>query len=186
MMEFGNHGTLAGLRSVGRRALFSDLARIINDNKLYSVASSLSSEKYNVAFDGLTELSMYGASFIQVAMINGTGMRLGGSKEPIRYRLDDGNSYAAQIVEGHVFLTENEREHPLNMGDLHFDSDDNSAALQAADVVAWSVRRKLASTLKSGFEPLEELFNGEHVEIEYREDWMNGVANTIRAKKSVL
>jgi hypothetical protein len=182
MREFGNRGKMCDVRSEGRRAFFSDLVGVINDNKTYSVASALSCEKYKQAFDGLTEVSMYGASFVQVAMINGIQLRNGGSKDPVRYRLDAGNHYREQIVEGHAVLLANEEQHPLNIGSLEFDSDDDVAALQAADVIAWAVRRKLASTLKSGFEPLEELFDDYHVEVEYNEDWMKGVANTIRSK----
>jgi hypothetical protein len=182
MYEFGRHGKLRDVRSEGRRALFSDLVRVINDNKTYSVASTLSSEKYKQAFNGLTDLSMYAASFTQVAMMNGVGSRYGGSKEPIRYLLDDDNRYKPQVVEGHAVLLASEEQHPLNIGSLEFDSDDNVAALQAADVVAWAVRRKIASALKSGFEPLEGLFDVKHIDVEYNEEWMTGVANTIRAK----
>jgi hypothetical protein len=102
MHEFGRHGKLREVNSEDRRALFSDLVRVINDNKFYSVASTLSPDKYKQAFNGLTELSMYGASFVQVAMINGVKLRNGGSKDPVRYRHDDGNRYEKQIVEGHA------------------------------------------------------------------------------------
>jgi hypothetical protein len=185
MREFGTRGKLRDVRSEDRRAFFTDLVKIINDNKTYSVASSLSCEKYKQAFDGLTELSMYGASFVQVAMINGIQLRNGGSKDPVTYRLDAGNRYKDQIVEGHTVLLASEEQHPLNIGSLEFDSDSNVAALQAADVVAWAVRRKLALALKSGFEPLADLFDDYHVEVEYNQEWMTGVADTIRAKARV-
>jgi len=124
---------------------------------------------------------MYGASFVQVAMINGIQLRNDGSKDPVRYRLDAGNRHKDQIVEGHAVLLASEEQHPLNIGSLEFDSDSNVAALQAADVVAWAVRRKLVSALKSGFEPLADLFDDYHVQVDYNEEWMTGVANTIRA-----
>jgi hypothetical protein len=184
MMEFGNHGTLAHLRSEERRALFTDIVPIINRNKVFSVASTLSAANYRKHFDDLTGVSMYGASFVQVAMINGTGFRSVGKKDPIKYRLDDGNSYTLDVVEAHKHLLENEILHPVSMGDLDFDSDHNCAALQAADVVAWSVRRRLASALKSGFEPLANLFHDDHhIEVEYKEEWMKGVADSLRAKR---
>jgi hypothetical protein len=72
------------------------------------------------------------------------------------------------------------------LGTIGFDSDDDISALQAADVVSWSVRRKLASELKSGFEPLAELFiGGYHLEIEYKEDTMKMIADVARGERSM-
>jgi hypothetical protein len=182
MKEFGSHGKLQGVRSEARRDLFTDLAGIINDNKTMSVASTLGSEQYRRAFDGVTGLSMYGASFVQLAMINGTGARMGDYRDPIAYLLDTGNPYKHDAVDAHSFLVGDEDKYPLNMGTLAFDSDNKLSALQAADVVSWSVRRKLASELKSGFEPLAELFDSSHIEVAYEEEWMLGVAAALRGK----
>jgi hypothetical protein len=36
----------------------------------------------------------------------------------------------------------------------------------------------------NGFEPIQELFDEEHLDFEYKEEWMQGVAETIRAAES--
>jgi hypothetical protein len=39
-------------------------------------------------------------------------------------------------------------------------------------MIVWSVRRRLAGELKSGFEPLVGLFDGHHCDIDYKDEWM--------------
>jgi hypothetical protein len=74
------------------------------------------------------------------------------------------------------------RQKYRNVGALAFDSDDGLASLQASDVISWSERRKQASELKSGFEPLAALFEERHVEVPYKVEWMAEVAEGLRAK----
>jgi hypothetical protein len=182
MKEFGQHGTLKDVNYEGRRALFTDITRIINDNKTFSVASTLTSEQFREAFVGIDDLSMYGACFTNLAMLNGVRAQKEGYRENIAYLLDTGNRYKHQILEAHAVLCKKKDESPLNVGTLGFDSDDALSGLQAADVVSWSVRRRLASELKSGFEPLADLFDRKHIEVPYKQEWMTDVARTIHAK----
>jgi hypothetical protein len=84
MYEFGRDQRFGHLSSESRRALFEDVAKVINGNKFLSVASTLSSDNYRAAFGGLTDLSMYGASFTQVAMVNDVAMRKGDYKGALR------------------------------------------------------------------------------------------------------
>lgn len=79
-------------------------------------------------FDGVSKFSMYGASFVQLAMISRT--------HAFNYVLDKGNQFKAQVEEGHEFLVNEKAKYPLNLGTLRFDSDHSSLALQAADVIA--------------------------------------------------
>jgi len=182
MKEFGEHGELKDVRSERRRALFSDLVKVINDNKSCSVACSLDSEQYQKTFAGVDQLSMYGASFLLLAMVNGTAAQIEGHKSPIAYLLDKGNTYKHEVLAAHSILLDSNDSYPLNIGTLGFDSDDELSALQAADVVSWGVRRKLASELRSGFEPLADLFNDLHTEIRYQEEWMKSVADTLKIR----
>jgi hypothetical protein len=65
---------------------------------------------------------------------------------------------------------------------VEFRKDDSLNALQAADMSSWSVRRRLAGTFPPGYEPLQELFGEDHhIDVPYREDWMQGVADSLRA-----
>jgi len=184
MYEFGKDQKLGHLNSESRRALFQDVARVINDNKAMSIASTLRREDYRRAFDGLTKLSMYGASFVQVAMMNDTAMKKGGYKGSIRYLLDTGNPNRSDVNDAETVLSSYKCDNGFNLESIGFESDDDNSALQAADVVSWSVRRRLSSGLKSGFEPLQEILESKHEELAYKDEWMIGVAERIRAKEA--
>lgn len=182
MKEFGPTGKYKDVRSEGRRALFSDIARVINDSKAssgFTTVATLDSAQYRDAFNGITEFSVYGACFNTIVMMHGVIAEMEGYADPIAYVLDEGNEFKHDILEAHAFMRNNER----NVGTLAFDSDNRLAALQAADVVAWAARRRLASELKSGFEPLAAIFeNGRHVEVPYKREWMIAVAGGLRAQ----
>jgi hypothetical protein len=98
--------------------------------------------------------------------------------------MDTGNSYKQHAIDSHAVLLEFQKSQPVNAGRLEFDSDDKILALQAADVIAWSVRRRLTGNFKNGFEPLPHLFNLDHVEQPLEEDWMIESADVLRARIS--
>ena len=179
MREFGPRGKFKDIRSEERRALFADVVKLINQHKSLSVAATLQSEEYRNIFSGISNLSMYGACFANVVMLVGIGSRQVGIQKNIAYVLDGGNVYANDVLDAHGFLQKNE----FNVGSLTFDSDDRLAALQAADVISWATRRRDASKLKSGFEPLSDLLNDDHhIEAPYKAEWMKDVATALRAK----
>ena len=114
-------------------------------------------------------------------MIIGSSAQIEGYRDNVAYLLDTGNPYKHHILDAHGSIVKSKDRFPLNVGALGFDCDDAISALQAADVVSWSVRRNLASELKSGFEPLAELFDSKHREIPYAPEWMMSVAEAMRA-----
>ena len=69
MKEFGPHGNLKDVNSEERRALFTDITKLIRDNKTFSVASTLSADRYRTVFAGIPNLSMYQACFITLASV---------------------------------------------------------------------------------------------------------------------
>jgi hypothetical protein len=164
------------------KRVLSELVPIVNEYKTLSVASTLTSDDYRRSFDGITELSMYGASYAEVVMINGVKSRRDGYYDKIRYVLDEGNIYRPQVEQAHDFLLTTEHKSPFNLGDLRFESDTEFCALQAADLVSWSVRRKLSTKLKEEHAPLEELFDARHVQVNYEPEWMDGVARNLRER----
>jgi hypothetical protein len=182
MREFTPHGRFKSLSHDQQRALFKDLVRAINSNKLITSAATLTADDFRAHFDGLTKLSMYAACFSNLMMLTGEALRIyGPHRWPLSFVLDDGNPYKSQIVEGSIVLL---KTYPLVTA-IVFRSDDNESALQAADVVSWGVRRKLSGgTFKHGFEPLEDLFDPHHLNFEYKEEWMRDVAATIRAAEA--
>jgi hypothetical protein len=177
MKEFGPHGKLKDIRSEKRRALFTDLVRIVKVNLgAFTVAATLTTEEYRRILGGASSMSMYGSCFLNMAMLNGSGA-------PIAYLLDAGSPCKHDVMEVYSYLIGHQEKYPLNMGTLAFDCDDRVSALQAADMVSWSVRRKLSSELKSGFEPLAELFTIEHEELPYKQKWMVEVASSLAKMK---
>jgi hypothetical protein len=174
MREFGPHGIFKGISADGRLCLFADLVCIINEHKRASVAATLVTEICRRVFKGITKLSMYGACFAQLAMMNDVESRLNDHCELIRYVLDDGNIYKKDIIEAKGILA------LPSLKTIEFCSDTSLCALQAADVVTWIVRRRLAGHFPSGFEPLQGLFDKHHLDLDYKEEWMVGVADSIR------
>jgi hypothetical protein len=185
MKEFGQHGTLKDMDSEARRALFSDVVALIRDNKSFSAASVLTADEYRTKFDGIGDLSMYGACFTNLVVMNSVQAQLEGYTQDIAYLLDIGNPFSPQVLNARSVMLTRKDELTLNVGTVGFDSDDNLSALQAADVIAWSVRRKLASELKSGFEPLAGIFDNRHLEVPYKPEWMDTVAQTVRSKMKI-
>jgi hypothetical protein len=174
MREFTPNGVFRGISAAERRRLFVDLVRIINEHKLASVAATLVTATYRRVFNGITNLSMYGACFAQLALMNDVEARLNDYHEPIPYVLDDGNPYKKDIIEARGTLA------LPSLETIEFCSDASLCALQAADVVSWSVRRKLAGRFLSEFEPLLGLFDKHHLDLDYGEEWMVGVADSNR------
>jgi hypothetical protein len=178
MREFGQHGALGTI--VPKARLFTQLVRIINDNKIASVAATLAADEYRRVFDGITKLSMYGACFAQLVMMNDAHAELNAHRERIPYILDDGNSYKKDIVQAKRELAPRWPSFAM----VRFSSDSSLCALQAADVVVWSVQRRLESRLDGVYEPLNALFDQHHWDLEYNKEWMVAVADSIRASNA--
>ena len=183
MRQFGKKGKLKDFEEDQRRKLFTDIAKILNEHKAFSIASTLMSDQYCQKFNGLTAFSMYGACFVQLVVANGVLAKKNNYSQRIAYLLDRGNQYKHDVLDAHSFLSGGDIGDRLNIGTLGFDCDDNIAALQAADVVSWSIRRKYSLSLNIGFEPLESLFDSQHFEAPYSEEWMAEVAKSLRDKE---
>ena len=184
MREFGPDGQFRNVTHENRRALFSDLVRLINSNKLISLAATLTAEQYRRHFARVTKQSMYGACFTNLMTLVGVAMEIHGSHRwPLDYVLDDGNAYKKHIIEGSPVLL---KAYP-RVTRIAFESDDNVNALQAADVLSWAVRRNLSgSNFDHGFEPVKELFDEHHLNFEYKEQWMQEIVEKIRAAEATF
>jgi hypothetical protein len=112
----------------------------------------------------------------QAVMINDILAPKSGYHSSISYVLDDGNRYKQDIRDVDAVL----RCHGVNIRKVGFEVDDSNSALQAADMVSWTVRKLLSGKLPSGFEPLSDLFDQHHTEVPYEEEWMQSVADKLR------
>ena len=125
---------------------------------------------------GVTNMSMYAACFAQATMTNDILARKSGYHSTIDYVLDNGNRYRNDIREAHSVFTSKR----VNIGSLDLDNDDSNCALQPADMISWTVRRRHAGRLSAGFEPLTELFDEQYLEVPYKEEWMQTVADKLK------
>jgi len=160
--------------------------RLIRDHKQYTIAGVITSDQYNRHFGKLFKkehkMSIYGACFLIVATLQVKQAQHANYKGKIAYLLDTGNEHRGHIVNSHEYMTKNAPRYS-HIGTLTFSSDAKERVLQAADVIAWSVRKRLTDGFKNGFEPLEAIFDDDHIEQPFEEAWMVELADAIRAKR---
>lgn len=136
---------LKGISQPDRLKLFTKLANAINTNKGWSLESILDTAEHHQYFGWLGDSmwSMYATCFLLTVL--SVARQLEAERHPyeVPFIMDCGNPYRPQVECVHKHLVE-EFPHPLCVGTLEFDSDATWRHLQAADVVAWAVRRKRA------------------------------------------
>lgn len=185
MKEFGVDGKLGYLDSEERRALFIDLVRIINDNKYISVAATLTTAEYDEHFRGVFDkkkvMGVYGICFLLFVAMQGKYLQAAKYRDNVPFVLDYGNPYRHHVLDAHAAIVSKlQKDQPMNVGSLAFATDDSTCALQVADIIAWGARRKLTSALKSGFEPITEIFDVDHVEESVHAQWMINIGELYR------
>lgn len=121
---------------------------------------------------------MYGACFVNLLALVGEGLNIHGRHLwPLQVTLDSGNSFAKDIIAARSTFFET---YP-RITSIGFESDDNVACLQAADVLTWAARRHLSGgNFNHGFEALSQLFDEQHLNLQYEEEWMRDIAEKIR------
>lgn len=173
---------LKGISKPDRLKLFTNLAAAINSNKGWSLEASLDAVDHKKYFGWLGDnmWSMYAVCYLMTAI--SVGKQLEAEKYPyeVPFVIDDGNRYRPQVEWVHKHLID-EFPHPLCIGSLDFGTDATSRHLQAADIVAWAVRRKRAGDAFHDYmEPLESILTVEHLDRRFEPEWMEEISNAIR------
>jgi hypothetical protein len=187
MREFGKHQRLGYLSYDQRRSLLSDAMTLINACKAHSVAGFLLSSDYEECFGNKPSarpMSMYGTCFILTVRVNAEVARLAGIDAPIAYVMDSGNPYSHHVLEAYRTIRKHqESDEYLNVGGLTFGDDRTDIPLQAADVIAWAVRRQLQqeSGFRKGFQPLVRIFDRHHHQFRYEAEWLREIAASAQA-----
>ena len=134
-------------------------SRQTNSNKDFSVGSSLTPEQYRNQFSFLRKkrrggrvedegLSIHTACFLQAAVCQAKWAEGQGYSYDIPFMSDEGCPDRKDIETAHDFLVRLFPDYlppfPTHAGELTWGDDKKVPALQAADVVAWAVRRKAA------------------------------------------
>lgn len=186
MKEFGKHGRLGHLSYPDRYALFDQVAKIIDYFKIHSVAFVLDQAKFNKIIDLRIRkhMGVYGACFMGCAHLVFLAARDSQYHKDIAFLLEQGNEHACHILNAHTEMVRIQRERvmPIHVGSLAFEHK-RISALQAADVIAWGVRRRVTKTpIGKGFQPIAEIFSQDHIQKAWEEDWLQSLNDSILNK----
>lgn len=142
------NGRYVGMYPEMKIAFFTDVVKIINARKDYSISVDVPLSIYNRLFPRHFQreiLSPHAVAFIGVSQYNVKVAKDNNYPDRMDYVVDKGNPFSDQLLLGHRIQSYMEKPAGSSFtGDLAFKDDLDSAALQVADVVAWSVHRKSA------------------------------------------
>jgi hypothetical protein len=162
------YGKHIGMGHEMKLALFHDVAKIINRHKVYSLSVTISQDDFLDLLGSEVRRNVIGpyamAFLYAVVMIRGV-WQANKRRFSTGYLIDDGSAHKDQLLAAHSEVMRRERETRSfrYTAAMAFDTDDRVPALQAADVIAWSARRReTTGTLSGEFEPLNELFSKDH------------------------
>jgi hypothetical protein len=185
MREIGPHGKLGWLSGQQRSDLFAELVPLINSHKIASVSATLSNREYeeHCPIEMRGGLSVYGMCFNLAVMINHKLAEQARYEGRIPFILDTGNPYVEHVLGAHAAMMEFQKSDYIHAGCLDFEDDANSAVLQAADVIAWGVRRQESQkSFPPGLEQIAELLLKEqhHHNNEWKSEWLKQLGDWAR------
>lgn len=175
MRDFRRGRRLAKIPKQLRTPLFDDVVELINSHKIISVAATITQGQFQKYFSKPIRrqfLSAYGMNFIVCALLNFTNAKQNKYEKKIAYLVDEGNPYRDHILNAHAALKEIQKSRFLNLGSIAFDGDQDYCSLQAADVIAWSVRRSATRELRRSFLRLSRILESNHVQLPLPEESM--------------
>ena len=189
MKDFGQHGKLGYLSYSDRYYLFASIAGIINKYKIYSIAGVINQQQYNNILKlKKKEFSPYGFCFLLCVYINHKEAINNNRWHNIAYLMAAVSEHSGQIKEVHEAIKKGQENNilELNVGSLAFDSPKKVTALQAADVIAWGVRKQLLQEpFNRGFECIEHIINGNHhSQYSWEESMLQELGSTLAKLKS--
>lgn len=191
MKEFCRpYGELAYLTDSQRYLLFANIAGIINSHKIYSIAGIIDQKQYReiLKLNKRKEMSPYGFCLLLCAYANHIEARNNNRQHDIAYLLSEVSEHKGQIIDAHAEMKRMQKEEsmPLHMSRiLKFENPKNVPALQAADVIAWGVRRQLVGgQFNQGFDFIENIIKDQHhVQHSWEEDDLQVLASRFMEHK---
>jgi hypothetical protein len=145
-----------------------EAADIINEGKLYSVSAGIPNTEFNALIPEEVRKRLIGpyalAPFCAIQMNQYVARKAQDHDLMISYLIDSGSSYPEQLLRAHGVLLEHERSKGVShTGAIGFDTDSHVSALQAADIIAWSARRReVYGALEGDFAPLAAVLEENH------------------------
>lgn len=190
MKDFGQNEKLSAYPLDEKRRLLGELVRVINDCKAASIGSTLSPSQYKSSFASFLsgddeKLSIHGMCFLQAMVIQGGIAHNHNYQHEIPFMLDEGCPDRSDIDEAHKFIRTKFQPSspscPTYAGGLTWEDDKKFPQLQAADLIAWSVRRRSAGfKFSGGTEPLADIFDSAHIERNFEQAWIDEIATNLR------
>jgi uncharacterized protein DUF3800 len=161
------HGKHVGMLKEMKLSLFQDVSKLINSHKLYSLSVSIPQVDFRTVLSPeicKTFAGPYALAFACGAIMHRLIGHRANHQTAIAYLIDEGSAYPEQLLAAHLAIANMERSRNefRYTGAIGFDSDDRVPALQVADVIAWSARRREIDkdkTLRDEFEPLLEVLS---------------------------
>ncbi|MGA8573528.1 MAG: DUF3800 domain-containing protein [Desulfobaccales bacterium] len=141
-------------------ALFADVVAIINKLKIHSVAATINQSQFNTIMNQDIKETMGIYAMCYMACVFTTHKMAEHSKyyDNIAFILDLGTRNTDHVIRAHRGLVNIQKKTPSligNIGTIAFEDDERVVALQAADIIAWGVRRRLAGLpFRMGYEPI--------------------------------
>ena len=186
MKEFGRpHGRFARIGDCCRHELFAEVADLINHHKILSIGATISNEQYQKHIPQIVRdrFSVYAMCFLMTVVMNHKLAELSGYAKKVSFILDNGNPKAEHVRQGHAEAIRLQKAGQfLNVGSLVFGDDGDLGCLQAADVIAWGVRRRATNIPFGGsFSPIESILDEttKHAEHKWTDDWLQQLGGNI-------
>jgi hypothetical protein len=198
MCDFVGYGKYTTLYPEFKRHLFLDVAKLINEHKLYSISVAVSQTDFNEVLSPDVRgnlIGPYALAFFSIVLAHQIVSERSG---PIRtsYLVDAGFGHHDQLVQAHKVIVRFEQALRTfrHTGALATDTDDRVPTLQAADAISWASRRiVLDGALPEGFEPLTAVLRADikppHQTIRIRREGLKMFAEPINnwiAKKGKM
>jgi Protein of unknown function (DUF3800) len=188
MKEFRQGGKLRGLSLCCRRELFLHAKHLIETYSAQTVAFGIDGSQYRTHLPDVVRerFSLYGLCFHLAAIITHKLCESNNYPDRVPFIMDAGNPYASHVRDAHEFIIKRWQKYfYLHMGGLFFDDDACFGTLQAADVIAWSTRRKMhGKEFPPGFAPLLEMVTKDrphHIEVMFRDDQLRQLGEELQS-----
>jgi hypothetical protein len=163
MTDFTGMGKYAGWYPEFKRVLFRDVAKLINEHKLYSLSIAVSQIEFSEELSEDVRTGLIGsyafAFFALVAAHQTLSEKQASGPLKTAYRVHRGFNHQDQLNQAHKLMVGFEEALGgfRHTGALATGSAHDVPPLQAADAIAWASRKmELDGKLPEGFEPLSE------------------------------
>jgi hypothetical protein len=158
------HGKHIGVHREMKESLFRDASALINGHKLYSLSISIPQQEFRSFLPEEISKAIagpYAFAFFTAVLFNQGMAEKKQFGERIAYLVDRGSAHPEQLIAAHATIqrVEQQSHRRRRTADLDFDTDDRAQALQAADLVVWSARRKESGNLGDEFTPLNQVLS---------------------------